>query len=52
MNEVEIHVMVDYYRSQQVLHLCNLALIAFDHPKILRIHFSAAGRSVKDYYKW
>uniref|UniRef100_A0A1I7W3L8 F-box domain-containing protein n=1 Tax=Loa loa TaxID=7209 RepID=A0A1I7W3L8_LOALO len=51
VEEVEIHVMFDYYRKERVIHLFNLAMMKF-FPKILRLHFTAAGRSMKKYYKW
>ncbi|VDK71257.1 unnamed protein product [Litomosoides sigmodontis] len=49
--EVEIHVMFDHYRKERVVHLFNLAMMKFI-PKILRLHFTAAGRSMKKYYRW
>ncbi|KAL4002958.1 hypothetical protein ACH3XW_5635 [Acanthocheilonema viteae] len=49
--EVEIHVMFDHYRKERVVHLFNLAMVKF-FPKILRLHFTAAGRSVRRYYRW
>ncbi|VDN92967.1 unnamed protein product [Brugia pahangi] len=49
--EVEIHVMFDYYRKERVVHLFNLSMAKF-FPKILRLHFTAAGRSMKKFYRW
>ncbi|VDM09213.1 unnamed protein product [Wuchereria bancrofti] len=49
--EIEIHVMFDYYRKERVVHLFNLSMAKF-FPKILRLHFTAAGRSMKKFYRW
>uniref|UniRef100_A0A915PWB6 Uncharacterized protein n=1 Tax=Setaria digitata TaxID=48799 RepID=A0A915PWB6_9BILA len=51
VKEAEIHVMIDYYREERVVNLFNLAMESFS-PKILRLSFTAAGRSVKGYYRW
>ncbi|VDK85800.1 unnamed protein product, partial [Onchocerca ochengi] len=51
VEEAEIHVMLDYYRKERVIHLFNLAMMTFS-PKILRLHFTAAGTNMKKYYKY